>query len=237
MASYSQSVLILPSGPTKAGRFPPVPKDKIMKLLHIDSSPLGGASVSRQLTASVVEAWAAVEPNLKVTHRDLAEAPPEHLSGELMQVVKFRNLDQLNDRQKQELALTDALVDEFLAADVVVIGAPMYNFSIPTQLKAWIDRLAQPGRTFRYTEKGPQGLAGGKKVVIASSRGGLYAGTAFETAMDHQEAYLRAVLGFFGITDVSVVRAEGVGMGPEARDKALSAAQAQIDGLFLSEAA
>ncbi|HYG87410.1 MAG TPA: NAD(P)H-dependent oxidoreductase [Azospirillum sp.] len=208
-----------------------------MKLLHIDSSPLSDASVSRQLTASIVEAQRRAEPTIEVTHRDLAVAPPDHLSGELLQVVKFRNTENLNDRQKAELALTDALVEEFLAADVVVIGAPMYNFSIPTQLKAWIDRIAQAGRTFRYTENGPVGLAGGKKVIIASSRGGIYAGTAMENALDHQEAFLRAFLGFVGITDVTVVRAEGVAMGPEARAKAMAAAQEQIGGLFLPIAA
>ncbi|WP_207455702.1 FMN-dependent NADH-azoreductase [Azospirillum sp. SYSU D00513] len=208
-----------------------------MKLLRIDSSPLGANSVSRELTASVVEAWTRAEPAIEIVERDLAIAPPDHLDGQLLQVVKFRNLEGLNDRQKRELALTDRLVDEFLAADVVVIGAPMYNFSIPSQLKSWIDRIAQPGRTFRYTEKGPEGLAGGRKVIIASTRGGAYAGTAYETAMDHQEAYLRAFLGFIGVTDVTVVRAEGVAMGPEAREKALGAAKAQIDGLLLAEAA
>ncbi|MBF0562286.1 MAG: FMN-dependent NADH-azoreductase [Alphaproteobacteria bacterium] len=202
-----------------------------MNLLHIDSSPLGTASVSRQLTAEIVRAWRDADPGTKVVYRDLAAAPPDHLTGELMQVVKFRNLEHLNQRQRDELALTDALVDEFLAADVVVIGAPMYNFSVPTQLKAWIDRICQAGRTFRYTETGPVGLAGGRKVIVASARGGRYAGTPMETAIDHQEAYLRAVMGFVGITDVSVIRAEGVAMGPEVRAKALEAAGRDIERL------
>lgn len=206
-------------------------------LLQIDSSPLAANSVSRQLTASIVETLLSADPTASVVRRDLAAAPPDHLSGELLQVVKFRNLDSLNDRQKEELALTDALVDEFLAADTVVIGAPMYNFSIPTQLKAWLDRLAQPGRTFRYTEKGPEGLAGGKKVIIASSRGGKYAGTPYETVMDHQEAYLRAFLGFIGVTDVTVVRAEGVAMGPDARTQALESAQGEIRRLAAEKVA
>ena len=206
-----------------------------MKLLHIDSSPLGEASVSRSLTAAITSSWKASVPGLKVDYRDLAAAPPDHLTAELMQVVKFRNLDQLNDRQRQELALTDALVDEFLAADIVVIGAPMYNFSVPTQLKAWIDRIAQPGRTFRYTEKGPVGLAEGKKVVIASTRGGVYSTSEAMRALDHQEAYLRTVLGFFGVTEITVIRAEGVAMGAEARDKALAAAHDHIG--FLAKVA
>ncbi len=202
-----------------------------MTLLHIDSSPLGSASVTRQLTADIVKAWTAARPGTDVVYRDLAAAPPEHLTGELLQVVKFRNLENLNAHQQSELALTDALVDELLAAEVLVIGAPMYNFSIPTQLKVWLDRICQAGRTFRYTEKGPIGLAGGRKVIIASARGGRYAGTPMETALDHQEAYLKAVLGFIGITDVSVVRAEGVSMGPEPRAQALEAAGREIQRL------
>ena len=208
-----------------------------MKLLHIDSSPLGDASVSRQLTASIVEALRRATPDAEVSYRDLTVSPPDHLTGELLQVVKFRNLEGMTARQQEELALTDALVDEFLAADVVVIGAPMYNFSVPTQLKAWIDRIAQAGRTFRYTEKGPIGLAGGKKVFIASSRGGVYSASAAMTALDHQESFLRTVLGFMGVTDVTVIRAEGVGMGPDARAKALAAAQQEIDALAVPVAA
>ncbi|SEH32149.1 FMN-dependent NADH-azoreductase [Magnetospirillum fulvum] len=199
-----------------------------MKILHIDSSPLADASVSRLLTKSIVTALTAAHPGQEVTYLDLAETPPPHLTGELMQVVKFRNLDALNPSQREELARTDALVDQFLAADIVVIGAPMYNFSLPTQLKAWIDRVSQAGRTFRYTETGPVGLAGGRKVIIASARGGLYAGMPYEAALDHQEAYLRAVLGFWGVTDIAVIRAEGVAMGPEARAKALAAAEREI---------
>ncbi|MEI6559750.1 MAG: NAD(P)H-dependent oxidoreductase [Rhodospirillaceae bacterium] len=202
-----------------------------MKLLHVDSSPQGTASVTRQLTAAMVKAWAETRPGLDVIRRDLAGQPPDHLTAELLQVVKFRSLESLSPRQQAELTLTDALVDEFLAADLVVIGAPMYNFSVPTQLKAWLDRIAQAGRTFRYSEKGPVGLAGGRKVIIASARGGRYAGTPMESALDHQEAYLRAVLGFLGVTDIAIVRAEGVSMGPEARAQALEAAQREIERL------
>jgi|SRR5690242_930014 len=207
-----------------------------MKLLHIDSSPLNGASVSRKLTASIVEAWRHADPTIEVVHRDLVAAPPAHLTGELIEVVKAGKVDGLSERQKEELALTNALVDEFLAADAVVIGAPMYNFTVPTQLKAWIDRIVQAGRTFRYTAQGPVGLAVGKKVVIASSRGGVYAGTAAEQALDHQEAYLRAVLGFMGVTDVTVVRAEGTALGANVQAKALDGAREHIEGLFLRAA-
>ena len=202
-----------------------------MTLLHIDSSPLGAASVTRQLTGEVVKAWTAAHPGTPVVYRDLATAPLDHLTAELMQVVKFRNLEGLNERQLAELALTDGLVDEFLGAEVVVIGAPMYNFSIPTQLKVWLDRICQAGKTFRYTEKGPVGLAGGRKVIVASARGGRYAGTPMEAALDHQEAYLKAVMGFVGITEVSIIRAEGVAMGQVARPQALQAAGLEIAGL------
>ena len=203
-----------------------------MKVLHIDSSPLNGASVSRRLTTSIVEAWRRADPAIEIVHRDLAAAPPDHLTAELLEVVRSGKRENLTPRQAAELDLTNTLVDELLAADAIVIGAPMYNFSIPTQLKAWIDRVAQAGRTFRYTETGPVGLAGGKKVVIASSRGGAYSGTALEQALDHQEAYLRAVLGFLGLTDITIVRSERLNMGPEARTKGLNAAQTQIDELF-----
>jgi FMN-dependent NADH-azoreductase len=143
----------------------------------------------------------------------------------------------LGEGQRQERGLTDALLEELLAADVLVIGVPMYNFSIPTQLKAWIDRIAQAGKTFKYTEKGPVGLVGGKRVVIASSRGGIYSADGALQAHDHQEAYLRTVLNFLGITDVSIVRAEGLNLGEEPKAKAFTLAQAEIDGLAPQAAA
>lgn len=197
-----------------------------MTLLHIDSSPLADASASRQLTAAIVEAATAARPGLAVVHRDLAAVPPAHLGADAL-AARMVPVDQLSEAQKAEAALTEELLSEFLAADVVVIGAPMYNFSIPSQLKAWIDRIAQAGRTFRYTETGPEGLAGGKTVIVASTRGGLYSeGPA--AAMDHQETYLKTVFGFLGITDVRFVRAEKLAMGPESRAQAMDAALAGI---------
>ncbi|WP_374663429.1 FMN-dependent NADH-azoreductase [Ramlibacter sp.] len=198
-----------------------------MKLLHIDSSPLAAQSVSRQLTRQIVDQWIAHLPGTQVEHLDLDVNAPSHLN---MDSLGFRlGIDAagLTDVQRRENAVTDRLVTQFLAADVVVIGAPMYNFTIPSQLKAWIDRIAQAGRTFRYTEKGPEGLAGGKTVIVASTRGGIYS-SGPATAMDHQESYLKAVLGFLGVTDVSFVRAEGLAMGDEARSKALAAAAGDI---------
>jgi FMN-dependent NADH-azoreductase len=201
-----------------------------MKLLHVDSSALGDGSVSRQLTRAVVAGWRAAHPDLEVVYRDLAADAPPHLSPALVAAM-FGKPEALSPAQRADLALSEALVAEFLAADAVVIGAPMYNFSVPSQLKAWIDRIAQKGRTFAYGDKGPVGLAGGKRAIIASSRGGLYAAGAAQ-AMDFQEAYLRSVLAFFGVTDVTVVRAEGVNLGPDARAQALAAAQAQAAALF-----
>lgn len=197
-----------------------------MNLLHIDSSVLGDFSASRELTRAVTGALKAALPQAKIRYRDLAAAPPAHVSGTLLGAL--RSQQAASAELQPEVKLTDELLSEFLAADVVVLGAPMYNFSIPSTLKAWIDRVAQAGKTFRYTANGPEGLAGGKKVVIVSSRGGNYAGTPIEAAMDHQEAYLRAVFGFFGITDLEVLRAEGLNLGEEARKAALAGAHAQV---------
>jgi FMN-dependent NADH-azoreductase len=202
-------------------------------LLHIDSSALGDLSTSRKLTASIVAAWQQDNPDVRVTYRDLAAAPPPHLTGRVAMAMRSRNLAGLSADERTQVALSDELVEEFLDADAVVLGAPMYNFSLPTPLKAWIDRIAQAGRTFKYTESGAVRLAGGKRVVIASSRGGKYAGTPLEPALDHQEAYLRGVFGFVGITDLTVVRAEGTNMGPDAVKQALIAAEKQIERLFV----
>lgn len=197
-----------------------------MPLLHVDSAITGAQSVSRQLTASTVAAWVAAHPGTTVKYLDLAEAAPSHLSAQSM---GFRTGQAAStEAERAENALSEALVSQFLAADVIVIGAPLYNFSVPSQLKAWIDRLAQAGRTFQYTDKGPVGLAGGKTVIVASTRGGVYSTSEGGQAMEHQESYLKVVFGFFGITDVRFVRAEGVAMGPDAKAAALASAQAHI---------
>jgi FMN-dependent NADH-azoreductase len=204
-------------------------KDIIMsKLLHIDSSILGGNSVSRQLTAQIVASWRASHPATEVSYLDLAVDTPSHLSAESLGFRLPADSADLSDVQKRENALSEALVSQFLAADVVVVGAPLYNFAVPTQLKAWIDRIAQVGRTFTYTDKGPVGLAGGKTVVIASARGGVYSTSDAGNAMEHQESYLKTVFGFFGVTDVRFVRAEGLAMGEAAKVAALAAAQVDI---------
>lgn len=201
-----------------------------MKILHIDSSSTGNASVSRQLTAALVQGLREQNPAAEVSYRDLAEDAPDHLGGELLQALRPAPGHVVAESAQGELARTEAMLTEFLDADVVVVGAPMYNFSIPSQLKAWIDRLAQPGRTFRYTTNGPEGLAAGKEVFIVSSRGGMYAGTAIES-LDHQESFLKTIFAFFGITDVEILRAEGVAMGPEGRDRAMAQALEQVRAL------
>ena len=198
------------------------------KLLHIDSSILGSNSVSRQLTAQIVASWRAAHPATEVSYLDLAVETPGHFSADAMGFRLPPSSEQLSDAQKSENALSEALVTQFLAADVLVIGAPLYNFSIPTQLKAWIDRIAQIGRTFKYTDKGPVGLAGGKTVIVASTRGGMYSTSDAGNAMEHQESYLKTIFGFFGVTDVRFVRAEGLGMGEAAKASALAAAEVDI---------
>lgn len=208
-----------------------------MKLLHIDSSVLGNNSVSRELTRRIVDQWLAAHPGTTVEHLDLATDAPAHLSVDSLGFRLGTEADGLTDVQRRENAISERLVSQFLAADVVVIGAPMYNFSVPSQLKAWIDRVAQAGRTFKYTEAGPQGLAGGKTVIVASTRGGVYSTNPALAGLDHQESYLRAVFGFFGITDVRFVRAEGIALGEAAKQQALEAAVVTIESLEAEEQA
>lgn len=200
-----------------------------MKLLHIDSSPLGAQSASRELTRRIVAEWQAAHPASVVQYLDLALDAPSHLDQDSLGFRLGPDAADLTDPQRRENIVSERLVRQFLEADVVVVGAPMYNFSVPSQLKAWIDRIAQAGRTFRYTDKGPEGLAGGKTVIVASSRGGAYPDGS---AMEHQESYLKAVFGFFGITDLRFVRAEGLAMGDAARaaamEQAAFAIQAQL---------
>jgi FMN-dependent NADH-azoreductase len=199
-----------------------------MKLLHLDSSILGDSSASRQLSRAVVDSWLAAEPEAQVSYRDLASDALSHLSA--ASLVAGGTPAELRDAaQQHEVELAEATLNEFLAADAIVIGAPMYNFTVPTQLKAWIDRVAVAGKTFAYDENGPKGLAGGKKVVIVSAAGGIHAGQPSGQA--HEE-YLQLVLRFLGITDIEIVRAEGLAYGDEPRANAFKSAQAQITGLF-----
>jgi FMN-dependent NADH-azoreductase len=190
-----------------------------MNLLHIDASVLGDHSVSRQVSAAVVARLRAANPDLTVTYRDLAAAPLAHLSG--LHLAAAGGAD-VPDQVRRDHADAQAALAEFLAADVVVIGAPMYNFTLPSQLKAWIDRILIAGQTFRYTAAGPEGLAGNKRVIVAISRGGFYGPE--NAAAEHVESYLRTVFGFIGVTDLEFVAADGVQIGPEQRAKAVSGA-------------
>ena len=202
-----------------------------MKLLHLDSSPLGPHSVTRELGAAVIAQWRSITPGVSVSYRDLAADALPHWTPLPQQAV-----DAMTPELRDQVERNEAVLQEFLAADVIVIGAPMYNFSIPSQLKAWIDRIAVAGRTFRYTAQGPEGLAGGKRVIVLSGRGGFYADTP-HAAADFQEAYLRQVFGFLGIDQVEFIRAEGVGLGPDQRSASMAAAKAQIAGGLLPQAA
>ena len=202
-----------------------------MKLLHIDSSILGQQSASRELTGAITAQWRAHHAGTEVQYLDLAVDGPSHLSAESLGFRMPPTPDALSDAQKRENAVSEALVSQFLAADVIVIGAPLYNFSIPSQLKSWIDRIAQAGRTFTYTDKGPKGLAGGKTVIVASTRGGVYSTSEGGRAMEHQESYLQTVFGFLGITDVRFVRAEGLAMGPAVKSDAMAAAALAVKAL------
>ena len=181
-----------------------------MTILHIDSSITGDASASRTITRAITGRLAQSQPGSAILHRDLVSNPLPHLT-----------LDAMADT---------AVLEEFLAANTVVIGAPMYNFSLPSQLKAWIDRILVAGRTFRYTAEGPEGLAGGKRVIIALTRGGYYGEGSPAAALEHTESYLRGAFGFIGIEPEFVV-AEGINIGPDERAAAVAQAVGEAERL------
>ncbi|PWC86602.1 FMN-dependent NADH-azoreductase [Azospirillum sp. TSH100] len=202
-----------------------------MKILHIDSSILGSGSLTRDLSAAVVAEILARHPAAEVSRRDVVETEIRHLDGAIAAGFRPTGFGDFDDATLAEHGVSEMLVSEFLASDILVIGAPMYNFSVSSQLKAWMDRIAQAGRTFKYTEKGPVGLSGGKRVIVVSARGGFYADGPL-ARMDFQESYLRAFFGFLGITDVHVVRAEGASKGDAVRSEGLERARAAIAGVI-----
>ncbi|WP_368639579.1 NAD(P)H-dependent oxidoreductase [Castellaniella ginsengisoli] len=208
-----------------------------MKLLHIDSSINGQNSVTRGLTRAIVEQQRAAHPGLAVDYLDLAVQAPNPLSLDALGFRLPPSDAALSEAQQHENAVSEALVTQLLAADIVVIGSPLYNFTVPVQLKAWLDRIAQAGRTFKYTENGPVGLLGDKTVILALSRGGVYSTSEAGNAMEHQESYLKTIFGFMGVTDIRVVRAEGMDMGAESRERGLSQAQEDIQALAALAAA
>jgi FMN-dependent NADH-azoreductase len=174
-------------------------------ILHIDSSINGENSASRAISRSIVEQLRRTDPDVETVTRDLVSQPLPHLTA--------RGQD-------------PEVLDEFLAADTVVIGAPMYNFTLPTQLKAWLDRILVAGATFRYTESGPEGLAGGKRVIVALARGGIYDRGSPAAALEHLETYLAGVFNFIGI-EPEFVAADGLNMGPEQRETSIRRALGQ----------
>lgn len=184
-----------------------------MNILHLDSSALGGASASRQISQAIVDALTRRHPSARLTHIDLDADPLPHLTGR-----------SLAKADPAETARSERLLEEFLAADLLVIGAPMYNFAIPSTLKAWIDRVTVAGRSFRYTANGPEGLATGKRAFLAISQGGVHAPGG---PSDFQQRYLEFVLGFLGITDVHAIRAGGLALSPAHREQALADALAE----------
>jgi FMN-dependent NADH-azoreductase len=192
-----------------------------MKLLHIDSSVLGPHSVSRKVSAAIVERLKTATPSLEVAYRDLTAAPLAHLSGPHLAAAQGATPEAA---LQEDLAAGRTVLEEFLAADIVVLGAPMYNFTIPSQLKAWIDRIVVAGKTFKYGANGPEGLAGNKRVIVAISRGGFYGAGTPAAALEHLETYLRGVFGFIGVTRLEFISADGVQVGPEHREKALASA-------------
>jgi FMN-dependent NADH-azoreductase len=191
-----------------------------MKLL-LDSSVLGPHSVSRQVSAAIVDRLRQANPDLQLTYRDLTATPLAHLSGSHLAAGQGAAPEA---SLQQDIAVGQAVLDEFLVADIVVLGAPMYNFTIPSQLKAWIDRILVAGKTFKYGPQGAEGLAGNKRIIVAISRGGFY-GAGTPTAVgEHLETYLRWVFGFIGVKNPKFISADGVQVGPEHREKALAGA-------------
>jgi FMN-dependent NADH-azoreductase len=201
-----------------------------MKLLHLDSSVLGSGSASRALTADIVARQIKLHPGLEVTYRDLAADAALHLSP--AHLAAFQGQMVSDTQLSADLTKGGAYLQELFDADIIVIGAPMYNFSVPSQLKAWIDRVMVAGKTFRYGPKGPEGLLpASKRVFIASSRGSIYSAGSPAAAFEHHESYLNSVLNFIGLSDITVVRAEGLGLGPEAREAAMIQARERIQAI------
>jgi len=199
-----------------------------MKLLHLDSSVLGPHSVSRQVSAAIVDRLRKTHPGIEVSYRDLTTTPLAHLSGSHLAASQGAAPDA---SLQPDIAAGQQVLEEFLAADIVVLGAPMYNFTIPSQLKAWIDRILVAGKTFKYSAAGVEGLAGNKRVIVAISRGGFYgAGTAAAVG-EHVETYLRWVFAFIGINNPEFISADGVQAGPDHREKAVAGALKAASGL------
>ena len=193
------------------------------RILVIESSARQQGSVSRELTQQFIANWQAAHPADQIQVRDLAVDPVPHLDATLLGGWMTPS-EQQSEAEKAALARSNLLTDEVLVADVLVLAAPMYNFAIPSTLKAWLDHVLRAGVTFKYTETGPQGLLTGKRAFVLTARGGIYAGSA----LDHQEPYLRQALAFIGIHDVQFIHAEGLNLGAEFSEKGLAQARAKV---------
>jgi FMN-dependent NADH-azoreductase len=200
-----------------------------VNLLHIDSSILGNGSITRELSTAIVQRLAQTHTNLHIVYRDLCAASLAHLStGDLVTGQGGMAADL---PVRKDIEASRAVLAEFLAADFVVVGAPMYNFGIPSQLKAWVDRILVANQTFRYTEHGAEGLATTKWVIVAASRGGIYTNGTPSASYEHVETYLKAVFGFIGVPKLDFFVAEGVRMGADVRERALATALHEISQL------
>jgi len=198
-----------------------------MQILRIDTAVTGSQSVSRELTQALTDHFRTKYPDAKLVEHDYGRQPLPHIDPVTMGAIRFP-AEQHDEAMAAAHPAERAVLDEFLASDVVIVGAPMYNFTIPSALKAWLDRLGVPGVTFGYTEAGPKGFAGGRRVIVASSQGGAY---ELDAPFEHQESYLRDFFAFIGIDNVEFVRANRIGFGPEAREQALAAARVAISRL------
>jgi FMN-dependent NADH-azoreductase len=196
-------------------------------LLLVTSSLLGDASQSRLIAREFVEAWRRKNPGAPLVERDLASATMPHLTQETLSAVATP-AEKRNEAQRALAAFADSLIEEVEAADTIVLTAPMYNFTIPSTLKAWLDHIARAGRTFRYGANGPEGLLKGKKVFVVTGRGGVYSGDSPAKAFDFQEPYLRAILGFIGLTDVSFVHVEGLAISKDSAESGRARARQAI---------
>lgn len=196
------------------------------RVLIIESSARQQGSVSRQLTQAFISQWDRAHPEDEVVVRDVAEHVLPHLDASLLGAWTKPEAEH-DVAEREALQRSNLLTDELLAADVLVLAAPMYNFTIPSTLKAWLDHVLRAGVTFKYTATGPQGLLEGKRAIVLTSRGGVHAGGA----SDHQEPYLRQALAFIGIHDVTFVHAEGLNMGGEVAERGLSQAMAALAAL------
>lgn len=201
-----------------------------MNVLCLTSSILNDFSTSNGLVQDLLAHVKAQNHNVTVTSRHLGEQPPAHLTLAVLNAIRSKDTSELTAEQKQVYQEILTSIDELKSADMVIIGAPMYNLSVSSGLKTWIDQICQAGLTFSYTENGPKGLVNDKPVIIVSTRGGIYS-TAPYDALDHQESYLKAILGLVGLTNVKFIRAEGVNISPEMKEQAVKQAKLDISTL------